>query len=60
MSENHLVRREFIKRAVYVTPAIFTLAVVPSFASAGSEAGNQDRRRHRGWLEDLLRFFGIR
>jgi len=30
-------RRDFIIRAAYVTPAILTLAVAPSYAKAGSE-----------------------
>jgi hypothetical protein len=30
-------RREFVKRAAYVPPAILTLAVAPSYAKAGSE-----------------------
>ena len=29
-------RRKFVKRAVYVAPAILSLAVVPSYAKAGS------------------------
>ena len=37
-------RRDIIKKAVYVTPTILTLAAVPSFASTGSvevvEKGN--------------------
>jgi hypothetical protein len=30
-------RREFVKKAVYLPPAILTLAVAPSYAKAGSE-----------------------
>ena len=30
-------RREFMKRAAYVPPAILTLAVAPSYAKNGSE-----------------------
>ncbi|MDH5649516.1 MAG: hypothetical protein OEY67_07640 [Gammaproteobacteria bacterium] len=29
-------RRQFVKKALYVTPVILTLPVVPSLASAGS------------------------
>jgi hypothetical protein len=29
-------RRKFLKTAGYVTPAVLTLAAIPSFASAGS------------------------
>jgi len=46
-------RREFVKRAAYVAPAILTLAVAPSYAKAGSE--KEDRReRRRERLQDLL------
>jgi hypothetical protein len=30
-------RREFVKRAAYVAPAILTLAAAPAFAKAGSD-----------------------
>ena len=30
-------RREFVKRAAYVAPAILTLMATPSFAKSGSE-----------------------
>ena len=30
-------RREFVKKATYVAPAILTLAAAPQFAKAGSE-----------------------
>jgi hypothetical protein len=30
-------RREFVKRAVYVAPAILTLAATPAYAKAGSD-----------------------
>ena len=36
MSKKHPTRREVIKRAVYVAPAIVSLAAMPSFAMAGS------------------------
>ncbi|MBA2722333.1 MAG: hypothetical protein H0W48_04450 [Methylibium sp.] len=29
-------RREFVKRAAYVTPAVLTLMATPSFAKSGS------------------------
>jgi hypothetical protein len=29
-------RRDFVKKAAYTTPAIVTMAALPSFASAGS------------------------
>ena len=31
-------KREFLKKATYVVPAVLTLAAAPSFASAGSSA----------------------
>lgn len=30
-------RREFVKRAAYITPAILTLAVAPAYAKSGSD-----------------------
>jgi hypothetical protein len=32
-------RREFIKKTAYVAPAVLTLAVVPTYAKAGSMKG---------------------
>ena len=29
-------RREFVRRAVYITPAILTLAAAPAYAKSGS------------------------
>jgi hypothetical protein len=40
MSEMEPTRRELLKKILYVAPVILTLAVAPSFASAGSGAGN--------------------
>lgn len=34
-------RRAFVKKALYVPPAIITASVVPSLASAGSVKGNE-------------------
>lgn len=39
MNQTHEVnpsRRDFVKKSVYVTPAILTLSVVPTLARAGS------------------------
>ncbi len=36
MSEKRLTRRDAIKKVVYITPIILTLAALPSFASVGS------------------------
>ena len=43
MAEEQISKRELLKKAVYVAPAILTLKAVPSFASNGSglkEKGN--------------------
>ncbi len=54
MKEKRLTRRELIKKAAYVTPAILTLAALPSFASVGSGengsgGGGGEWRKHYGW-----------
>jgi hypothetical protein len=36
-AEHKPSRREFVKKAAYVTPAVLTLAVAPSYAKAGSD-----------------------
>jgi len=36
MADKKITRREVIKKAVYVTPVILTLAAKPSFARTGS------------------------
>jgi hypothetical protein len=36
MSEPSNNRRDFVRKAIYVAPAILTLAAVPSYAKAGS------------------------
>jgi hypothetical protein len=47
MTEEHdESRRQFVRRAAYVAPAIVTLSAIPSFASAGS--GNNHRRGNNG------------
>jgi hypothetical protein len=42
MSDEHptngMTKREFVKKASYVVPAVLTLAAAPSFASAGSNS----------------------
>jgi hypothetical protein len=37
--DHKLSRRQFVKQAAYITPAILSLAVAPAFAKAGSEKG---------------------
>jgi hypothetical protein len=45
MAQDHPTRRDMLKE--YVTPAIFTLAAVPAFASSGSGQDNY-KGNHRG------------
>jgi hypothetical protein len=40
-----LTRREALEKVKYVAPLILTLAVMPSFASAGS-GGHKKHRKH--------------
>lgn len=40
-------RREFVKRAAYVAPAILTLAAAPSFAKTGSEKHEREEKRDK-------------
>lgn len=44
MADTSSPRRNFLKKAVYVTPAILTMAAVPSFASTGSGGGRRTKR----------------
>ena len=37
ISEHGASRREFVKKAAYIAPAIITLQAAPSYARAGSE-----------------------
>jgi len=37
MAEHSNERRDFVKKAAYVAPAILTLAVAPAYAKAGSQ-----------------------
>ena len=46
-------RREFVKKAAYVTPAVLTLAVAPSYAKAGSEKGrDKGKNNNKGKNND--------
>lgn len=42
-------RREVLQKAVFVAPAVLSLAAVPSFASAGSstEEKKKDKEKHK-------------
>lgn len=42
MGDSPGTRREFVKKAAYVAPAILTLATSPAFAKSGSEKGDED------------------
>ncbi len=44
MDEKNPTRREVVKTALYLAPAIITLAAAPSFATAGS--GEVKRKKH--------------
>lgn len=48
MSEQQPGRREVMKKAVYMTPFILTLPVVPDFAAAGSGDKDKDKDKDRG------------
>ena len=37
MEENNFDRRRFVKKVAYITPAVLTLAVAPSYSKAGSD-----------------------
>ena len=48
-------KRDFLKKATYVVPAVLTLAAAPSFASAGSSSkgkkskgDDKDNKRSKG------------
>ncbi len=43
--EKQASRREVMKKAAYVTPAILTLAAMPAFAAKGS-GGREDKLRN--------------
>ena len=42
MNDDTKPRREFVKKAVYVAPAILTLAVAPAYAKSGSDKVQPD------------------
>ena len=64
-------RRGVLRKAVFVTPFILTLPVLPSFAKAGSNAGGETddttvtgsaqsgRRRRRRHHSDFWSIFGL-
>ena len=46
-SKHKVSRREFVKKAAYIAPAIITLTAAPSYARAGS-AKTQDQQGQQG------------
>jgi hypothetical protein len=52
MAEQETTRREVIRKAVYVAPAILTLVAIPAFASAGSGAESSHRGKRLWELGD--------
>jgi hypothetical protein len=51
MADADVTRREVLTQATYMTPAILTLPVLLSFASAGSghDGNHGDHGKHKGW-----------
>ncbi len=47
-SKTHATRREVLKKGSYVVPAVLTLAVKPSFATAASGSGGGGATDPRG------------
>jgi hypothetical protein len=47
MHEKRITRREVIKKAAYITPAILTLAAMPAFAKNGSGQHQPEPPRYR-------------
>jgi hypothetical protein len=45
ISKHGTSRREFVKKAAYIAPAIITLLAAPSYARAGSEKDEREERR---------------
>jgi hypothetical protein len=37
-------RRDFVRKAAYMTPAVLTLAAAPEFAKAGSVKDDKDKK----------------
>jgi hypothetical protein len=51
MADMNMTRREVLTKTAYMAPAIVTLPVMLSFASAGSghPDDNGENGRHKGW-----------
>ena len=46
MADNDVTRRDILTKAAYMTPAIATLPVLLSFASAGSGDDGKDKKKN--------------
>lgn len=60
MSTANESRRDFVKRATYVTPAVLSLAAAPEFAKAGSNKWGGGKDKDRGGGKDKDRGGGNR
>lgn len=47
MTEEQITKRELLKRAAYIAPALLTLKAVSSFASSGSCQAELERRNDK-------------
>ena len=47
MTEEQISKRELLKKAGYIAPAILTLQAIPAFASNGSGLANTEGTRER-------------
>jgi hypothetical protein len=47
MTEEQITKRELLKKAAYIAPAILTLKAVLSFASSGSGQAELERRNEK-------------
>jgi|RhiMetStandDraft_4_1073278.scaffolds.fasta_scaffold1257700_2 hypothetical protein len=56
--EQHASRREVMKKAAYMAPAILTLAAIPAFAAKGSGWKNDKPKKPRQLLEKYVTLFG--
>jgi len=58
MPQEHMTRRDMIKRAAYITPIILTMGANFSFASAGSgdslNTKNDDKKDKKGQKAPFL------
>lgn len=48
LSKHQVSRREFVKKAAYVAPAVITLQAAPRYAKAGSQKPRHPRPGDQG------------